>query len=225
MSYDVSNVITTNISLTPAGLAPANFTSILFFAVDGDLQSGGSISADTYKGYASLEEVGQDFTENSPPYLAASRWFAQVPKPKQFTIWMWDDVDDSVSDVLGKAYGSIWRYFFRFPNSITSTESDVVDAATFADSEGVYTGVILSSAAVVDPNDTTDIASTLKSTGYRHISVGYRTLGSISTDASQDYADVQLFVRHVQHPVKEDVVDGEGLVVLEQIVVRELGPC
>jgi len=191
MSYDVSNIIPVSLSLTPTGLRPANFTSLLFFAVDADLQSSGSISADTYKDYASLEEVGQDFTEDSPPYLAAKRWFAQTPTPEKFTIWLWDQTNDSVSTVLGKAYDEIWRYFFRFPNSITSTESNVTDAADFADSEGAYTAVILSSAAA-DPNDSTDIASTLKSKGNRHISVGYRKSATITTDASQEYADVQL---------------------------------
>jgi hypothetical protein len=192
MSYNVDNIIPVNLSLTPIGLRPANFTSLLFFAVDGDLQSSGSISVDTYKDYASLEEVGQDFSEDSPPYLAATRWFAQIPTPETFTIWLWDDTSDSVSTVLGKAYDEIWRYFFRFPNSITSTESDVTDAADFADTQGVYTAVILSSSAVVDPQDSSDIASSLKDKGNRHISVGYRKSATITDDASQEYADVQL---------------------------------
>lgn len=192
MAYSVDNIINVNILLTPAGLTYANFATILFFGVQDDLKTGVTLANDEYKDYASLEEVGQDFKEDSPPYLAATRWFANIPKPETFTVWMWDDTNDSVTAVLDKTADELWRYFYRFPNSVTSTESDVTDIADWMDANIHFTGFISDAAAMVDPQDSTDLASVLSSAGNRRVIIGYRETSTITDDASQEYADVQL---------------------------------
>lgn len=193
MAYSVDNIINVNINLIPGGLSYANFATVFFFGVQGDLQSTVTFANDTYRDYSTTDEVLEDFTEDSPVYLAARRWFAQVPKPLTFSVWMWDDVNDSPVEVATKANDSAWRYFYRFPNSVVSTEADVTALADWMDANVHYTGFITSSAAAVDPLDDTDIGSVLLARGNRRISIGYRTSDTVTADASQEYADLQTF--------------------------------
>jgi len=132
MTYSVDNIFQVNVNLTPAGLAAANFSTAFGFGVQADLKVGVTFADDTYKDYATLDEVGEDFETTSPPYLMASRWFSNLPKPPQFSVYMWDGVD-TPAEVAAKAVDEAWRYWLFFPESVTGTAGDVTDLATWAD--------------------------------------------------------------------------------------------
>ena len=193
MSYSVDNIINVNINLIPSGLSYANFATLFFFGRQDDLQTGVTLANDTYKDYASSSEVLEDFTETSPAYLAARRWFAQIPKPLQMSVWMWDSINDSPVEAAAKANDSAWRFFYRFPNDVAQVESNVTGLADWMDANVHYTGFVTSSAAAVDPMDETDLGSVLTARGNRRISIGYRTPETVTADASQEYADLQTF--------------------------------
>jgi len=192
MAYSVDQIIPVNINLIPGGLSYANFATIFFFATQADLQTDATFEVDTYRDYASLDEVLKDFPEDSPPYLAAGRWFAQIPKPQQFSVWMWNDTEDSPVEAATKANDAAWRYFYRFPQSVADTEAEVTALADWMDANVHFTAFITDAAAAIDPQDDTDLGSVLQDKGSRRISIGYRRSETISDDASQAYADVQL---------------------------------
>ncbi len=192
MAYSVNNIIPVNVLLEPGGLSYANFASIFFFGTQADLQSDVTFDIDTYRDYSNTDQVLEDFTETSPVYLAARRWFAQIPSPQQFSVWMWDDTNDSPVEAASKANDNAWRYFYRFPNSVADTESEVTALADWMDANTHFTGFITDSDAATDPQDETDLGSVLSERGNRHIIIGYREPDTISDDESQKYADVQL---------------------------------
>lgn len=198
MAYSVDNIIPVSILLTPAGLSFANFSSAFGFGVDADLQSTGSLSADTYKDYNTLDEVKEDFTEGSPPELMARRWFAQIPKPPQISIWIWDPAADSPAEVAAKANEEAWRYWYFFPHSVFDpddadyTEADVTALADWADANIHPVPFVTTEADAVDPQVDTDLASVLAERGNRRMFIGYRKASTVSDDASQAYAMTQL---------------------------------
>lgn len=198
MAYSVNQIIPVSILLTPAGLSFANFSSAFAFGVDADLQSSGSLAVDTYKDYSTLDEVLEDFTESSPPYLIARRWFAQIPKPPQISIWIWDSAADSPVEVATKANEEAWRYWYFFPQSVFDTgdadydESNVTGLADWADANVHPVPFVTTDPDVVDPQVDTDIASVLTERGNRRMFVGYRQASTVSDDASQAYAMTQL---------------------------------
>lgn len=191
MSYSVDNIVPLSLLLTPGGLSAANFNTAFAFGVDADLETTGSLPVDSYKDYASLDEVGEDFKQDSPPYLIARRWFSQVPAPPQLSIWIWDDAADSPAEVAAKAVDDAWRYWMFFPQSVTSTEAEVTALADWADSNGHLVSFTVSSSAATDPQDDTDLGSVMTERGNRHFFIGYREPETVTDDASQAYANVQ----------------------------------
>lgn len=192
MAYKVSNIIPVNILLTPAGLSYANFSSCFAIARDVDLITTGSIAAGNIKEYATLEEVGQDFTTSSDPYLMATRWFANIPKPPTFTIYMWDDVNLTILDAVNDANSQAWRYWYFVPKDVTDVDADALDLADWADANTHGLPFVTSDPLAKDSSDSTDIGSKLTSAGNRHAFVGYREGATITDNASQAYAMCQL---------------------------------
>ncbi|CQD70883.1 Protein of uncharacterised function (DUF3383) [Yersinia enterocolitica] len=88
MAYPVDNIIPVNLILTAAGLGYGDFSSALTFADPSDLAEAAKFDADSFRDYASLPELGADFQTESPIYHIATRYFAQIPKPPQITVWM-----------------------------------------------------------------------------------------------------------------------------------------
>lgn len=198
MAYSVTNIIPVNILLTPAGLSYANFSSAFAYAVDADLKASGSIAVDSYKDYASLDEVKNDFTEGSPPELIARRWFAQIPKPPEISVWIWDETNDSPATVAGKASDEAWRYWHFFPERVFDkdatgySESDVTALMDWADANNHHVPFTITDPAAVDPQDSTDLLSVIRDKGTRHTFGGYRQQSTVDDEASQAYAHVQL---------------------------------
>jgi len=192
MSYPVSNVIPLTTILTPAGISAANFNTAFIFATQDDLASGVTFDDDTYRDYAGLDEILEDFAEDSVPDLIARRWFAVIPSPPQISVYMWNDdptTGDSPAAAAAKATDAAWRYWLLFPQSVADTEADVTALADFCDANTHHASFTLSAPAVVDPQDDTDLASVLQARGNRRIFIGYRKPETVSADASQAYAN------------------------------------
>ena len=133
MAYPVDNIIPVNILITPAGIGYANFSTAFIIARQADLEGGVTFDVDTYRDYASLDEVGEDFSTTSDTYKIATRWFANIPKPLQISVWMWDEVTDTdVIDTLEKANDAAWRYFYFLPHDVYSVEATMVVAVGVA---------------------------------------------------------------------------------------------
>lgn len=192
MAYSVNNIIPFNLILTPAGLDTANFVSCFFFAPIDDAT--GDPSADDILNYTELSEVEEDWGNDTPAYYAAERWFAQTPKPRQFTVWVWDDAADTDPvDVANKAaQSSEWRFAYFFPHDVTNEDSNAEALASFADAESQLFGFTRTDSDLKDSNATDTIADTLLSAGHRFTYLGYREQATVDDDASQAYAHVQL---------------------------------
>lgn len=192
MAYPVDQIIPINLILTPSGLGTANFSSAFAFATATDLRSGVVFGADTYRDYSSLPEVAQDFVESSPVYLIASRWFANIPKPPQLSVYMWNSEADSAVEVANKADNAAWRYWYFFPQSVTNVEANAIALADWADATTHGLVITLSDPDCEDPSNTTHLGKVLQAKGNRHAFVGYVPEAHIVTDPSQAYAMVQL---------------------------------
>lgn len=195
MAYSVDNILNVNLLLTPAGISYANFSSGFIIARDADLLTPGALDADTYKDYGSIGEVGEDFDEASPAYLMATRWFANVPKPQQISVWMWNDDEttgDTIIETLNKADDEAWRYWYFVPADVYTDEATAIQLSDWSDATAHPVPITLTGTAVTDPQDDTDLASVLQSQGNRHMFVGYVPQSIIDSNPSQQYAMVQL---------------------------------
>lgn len=192
MSYSVDNIIKLNLILTPAGLGFANFSSVFIFARDTEGSLDEYFATDTYRDYTSLSEVAEDFDTTTEAYRMASRWFANVPKPPKATIWLWNDVTDSAEDVANKADNEAWRFWYFFDSTVFQDVPATLSLATWADANEHMIPVVSSDAAIVDPQDDTDIMSQLQGAGNRFVFGSYRSVDVVTSDPSQIYAGMQL---------------------------------
>lgn len=192
MAYPVDQIIPINLMLTPSGLGTANFSSAFVFATAEDLRSGAVFNTDTYRDYTSLPDVAQDFTDSSPVYLIASRWFANIPKPPQLSVYLWDPEEDSATDVASKADNAAWRYWYFFSKAVTDVEGDATALADWADAATHGLAITLSDPDCEDPSNTAHLGKVLQAKGNRHAFVGYVPESHIAADPSQAYAMVQL---------------------------------
>ncbi|MFE8049311.1 DUF3383 family protein [Brenneria goodwinii] len=190
MAYSVDNIIPVNLLLTPAGLGYADFSSALVFADAADLAQGVTFAADTYRDYGSVTEVAADFNTTSDIYRIATRYFANIPKPPTITVWM-KNATDPLLEIINSANDSIWRYHYFFKNADVTT-AILPDLADWSDATSHPLWFTFSADAIIDQNDTTDVISTLKAKGNRHVFAGYKAASSVTADASQAYAMVQL---------------------------------
>lgn len=193
MAYPVDNILNVNLLLTPAGIGYANFASGFIIARDADLITTGSIPPNTYKDYAGIDEVGEDFSTDSDVYLMATRWFANIPKPLQISVWMWDDVTDpDIITTLNKADNEAWRYWYFVPADVYSVEATAIALSDWSDATEHPVPITLTGTAVIDPQDDTDLASVLQAQGNRRMFAGYVPQSIIDANPSQQYAMVQL---------------------------------
>ena len=58
---------------------------------------------DTYRDYADIDELRIDFNVDSDVYIIAKRYFAQIPKPPQVSVWMKNPKDESLEVTASKA--------------------------------------------------------------------------------------------------------------------------
>lgn len=195
MAYPVDNILNVNLLLTPAGIGYANFSTAFAIARQSDLLPDVTFEVDTYRDYAGVDEVGEHFAEDSPVYLMATRWFANVPKPLQISVWMWNDAaegGDTIIQTLNKANDEAWRYWYFVPADVYSDEATAVQLSDWSDATEHPVPITLTGNDVINPQDDTDLASVLQAQGNRHMMIGYVPQSIIDGNPSQQYAMVQL---------------------------------
>ncbi|RNM07703.1 DUF3383 family protein [Dickeya undicola] len=190
MSYSVDNIIPINLLLTPSGLGYADFSSALVFADASDLVNGVTFAADTYRDYSSLSGVAADFKTGSDVYRIATRYFANIPKPPTITVWM-KNATDTPLEIINSANDKIWRYHYFLKNADVAASS-LPDLSDWSDAASHPLWLTFSADDIIDQNVTNDVISTLKAKGNRHVFAGYKSAASVTADASQAYAMVQL---------------------------------
>lgn len=195
MAYPVDNILNVNLLLTPAGIGYANFATGFIIARQSDLLEGVTFDVDTYRDYAGVDEVGEHFAEDSPVYLMATRWFANIPKPLQISVWMWNDDEtegDTIIQTLNKADDEAWRYWYFVPADVYEDEATAIQLSDWSDATEHPVPITLTGNGVIDPQSDTDLASVLQAQGNRHMFVGYVPQSIIDANPSQQYAMVQL---------------------------------
>lgn len=80
----INDVVDVTISLTPAGAQPRNFGATLIIGGSGIINT-----TQRLRSYASIIDVGVDFANTTPEYLAAVLFFGQSPQPSQLYIGAW----------------------------------------------------------------------------------------------------------------------------------------
>ncbi len=190
MSYSVDNIIPVNLLLTPAGLGYADFSSALIFADATDLVDKVKFEAGTFRDYNSTSGIAADFKTDSDIYRIATRYFANIPKPPQITVWMKNPTESLVEN-MNSAADALWRYHYFFKNTDVTKES-AISIADWADANGHPVWLTFSDEGIVDPNIKDDVISILKSKGNRHVFAGYKSPSSVKTDPTQAYAMIQL---------------------------------
>ncbi|MEQ6971092.1 DUF3383 family protein [Pectobacterium polaris] len=190
MAYPVDNIIPVNVLLTPAGLGYADFSSAIVFADEADLGSGVTFAVDTFRDYSSVTDIAADFKTDSDIYRIATRYFANIPKPPTITVWM-KNATDTLLEIINSANDRIWRYHYFFKNAdVTAAILPVLSDWSDAASHPLW--FTFSADNIIDQNVTNDVISALKSKGNRHVFAGYKSASSVTADASQAYAMVQL---------------------------------
>ncbi|WP_033576159.1 DUF3383 family protein [Dickeya chrysanthemi] len=190
MSYSVDNIIPINLLLTPSGLGYADFSSALVFADTSDLVNGVTFAADTYRDYSSLSGVAADFKTGSDVYRIATRYFANIPKPPTITVWM-KNATNTLLEIINSANDRVWRYHYFLKNADVAASS-LPDLSDWSDAASHPLWLTFSADDIIDQNVTNDVISTLKAKGNRHVFAGYKSAASVTADASQAYAMVQL---------------------------------
>lgn len=145
---------------------------------------------DTYRDYAQLSEVGEDFPTDNDVYLIAKRYFAQIPRPAQITVWMKNPDDASLEVTANKAHDAAWRYHFFFKKADFIPANTLV-LSDWSDATGHPVWFTSSDEKALDPQES-DLLAQLAAKGNRHMFAGYKAKASITADASQAYAMVQL---------------------------------
>ncbi|WP_165708321.1 DUF3383 family protein [Pectobacterium polaris] len=190
MAYPVDNIIPVNVLLTPAGLGYADFSSAIVFADVADLIAGVTFAVDTFRDYGSVTDVAADFKTDSDIYRIATRYFANIPKPPAITVWM-KNANDTLLEIINSANDRIWRYHYFLKNADVTAEI-LPDLSDWSDAAGHPLWFTFSANNIIDQNVTDDVISALKSKGNRHVFAGYKSASSVTADASQAYAMVQL---------------------------------
>ncbi|MEI7341208.1 DUF3383 family protein [Pectobacterium brasiliense] len=190
MAYPVDNIIPVNVLLTPAGLGYADFSSAIVFADAADLVDGVTFAVDTFRDYGSVTDVAANFKTDSDIYRIATRYFANTPKPPTITVWM-KNATDTLLEIINSANDRIWRYHYFLKNADVTAEILPV-LSDWSDAAGHPLWLTFSADNIIDQNVTNDVISALKSKGNRHVFAGYKSAASVTADASQAYAMVQL---------------------------------
>nr|ELR9657043.1 DUF3383 family protein [Klebsiella oxytoca] len=146
---------------------------------------------DTFRDYSSATEVGEDFPTTSDIYMIATRYFAQIPRPKTLSVWMTNPDDANLIETINKANEAAWRYNYFFKKS-SLTDSTLLQLSDWSDTTDHPIWYTDTAETAIDPNNSTDILSRLAVKGNRHMFAGWRTQESVDTEPSQVYSMVQL---------------------------------
>lgn len=152
---------------------------------------GETFAVDTFRDYAGMKALGDDFGTDSDIYLIATRYFAQIPRPSLLTVWMKNPEDESLLVTLNKADEAAWRYNYFFKTEDCSDEHLLL-LSDWSDTNGHPVWYTSTMDEVLDQSVTDDIVSRLAKKGNRHMLVGWRAPEAVDTDPSQAYSMVQV---------------------------------
>ena len=170
MSYNINNIIKLNTYLSAAGLGTANFGSAMFICPSTELPA--SKTEDTYAIYTSKESIAEDFASTTETYKAlADRWFSPSPSVSEVFVWFSNALDADITTTLNKARNKVWWFWSFFDKTQYADATVVAEIATWCESSASmfincqHDATLV--AAIRDPNVTSDICSTLTTSGYR----------------------------------------------------------
>jgi hypothetical protein len=172
MSYDISNIINLNVSISPDGLGFANFATAVMFAPETELPGG--FLADTFRTYSKLSDMTDDgWLTTDETYIAMQRWLGGIPATNSVIIWGAATADATWTATLDKARNEIWWFWSFFTDTVYAAEADVLDIASWSNINESYfmncqTGA--AAALIRDENSVVDIATQLTTLGYRFAS-------------------------------------------------------
>lgn len=146
---------------------------------------------DTFRDYSSATEVGEDFPTTSDIYMIATRYFAQIPRPKTLSVWMTNPDDANLIETINKANEAAWRYNYFFKKSLL-TDSILLQLSDWSDTTDHPVWYTDTAETAIDQNNSTDILSRLAAKGNRHMFAGWRTQESVDAEPSQVYSMVQV---------------------------------
>ena len=204
MSYDVNQIIPINVRIVPQGLGFANFAKALMFAPSAELPVG--FDPDTTRTYFSLDDLSVDFPDTTETYQAMNRWLGGIPATNEVTVWGMNALDATITETLNKARNELWWFWSFFTQDLYADVAKVDEVASWSNSNEAYfmncqTGV--NAAAIRDPNDATDIATTLTTAGYRY--------ASTLAHETDPYAGISLckFFAAVNYSAERSTITGE----------------
>lgn len=203
MAYPADRIIQVNARISPAGLGFANFASAMIFSADADK---GTLTADTYKSYSTIQEVAADFQETTETYKAAAKWLGGTPKMRELKIWVRDPDDATYEVTLNKARDRLWWYWTILTAGVYAVPATVLTVADWCEQNASMfidnqTGA--SATEIRDQNDNDDISSQLTTLGYRH--------AYTAAHATDAYAGVAL-AKHfaaVNYSAQRSTITGE----------------
>lgn len=191
MAYPVDKIIPVNVIISPSGLGYANFSSAFVYADTADLADAVTFAVNTYRDYSTTAELAVDFDVDSDVYYIATRYFAQIPKPPQISVWMKDPLDTGIIDTANKSADEAWRYH-QFFKAADLVEASALALGDWGDANSRAVWATYSAAAILDPQSDTDVMAVLQSKGNRHMFAGFKSAAQVATDPTQTYAMCQL---------------------------------
>ena len=205
MSYSTNNIISISEYISSQGLGYANFASAMYFALESELPNG--FDVDTWREYASLNDLSTDFASDTEVYKASQRWFSSIPKGKSLRVWGVADADDNWTDTLNKARQEIWWYLSFFDKSVYAVPATVKLIAAWSDANRSFfidCQTDTEAVKIRNVSDSSDIATDLTTSGYRHTST--------FTHATDPYAGISLmnWFASVNYLSTNSTITGEG---------------
>lgn len=206
MAYSINNIVNLTTYISSAGLGTANFASAMFFCPSSEIPAGQT--EDTYAVYSSAEAVATDFNSTDETYDAlVNHWFSSTPQMTEVYVWFVNVLDADWATTMDKARDSVWWFWSMFDKDTYATLSDVTDIAAWCEANSsVFVNCQYDAtnvAAIRDPNDDTDICSTLTSSGYRFTYT--------FANAEDEYAGISLakWYAKVNYSGKNTAITGE----------------
>lgn len=169
MAYDVSQIIPITARIVPNGIATANFAEALMFAPQTELPVG--FLPDTYRTYTTLTALSVDFPDTTETYKAMERWLGGTPATRKVKVWGAATADATITATLNKARNVLWWYWSFFTADVYADATKVGLIASWHDTAEAYFMNCQTGTSATDirvPATTTDIASVLTTSGYRH---------------------------------------------------------
>lgn len=203
MSYDASNIINIVTRISPQGLSFANFSIAMLFAPESEKPVG--MAVNTFRVYQNMTDLAVDFASGTETNKAAQRYLAMIPTPREIRVFARSDITDTdtIVETLDIAANLTWWYWTMFTNDVYNDEVNIKLVADWLDANGRYAMNCSTAADIRDPIDTTDIASSLTTTGQRHISTF-----SHATDAYAGHSLIAWF-SSVNYSIPSSTITGE----------------